>query len=88
MSQINLEESKALAQAWKNRAQALGYKKGSRTHSKMEAEFFIGAIATRQTFGRAHPPVWELLIQCGRSISETYLPDEKSTARPNTEGKE
>ncbi len=58
MSQITLEETKALAQAWKNRAQAQGYKKGSRTHSKMEVEFFVGAIATLLTLKRAYPPVW------------------------------
>jgi hypothetical protein len=88
MSQITLQQTKTLAQAWKNRAEAQGYKKGTRTHAKLEVEFFAGVIATMLTLGRTHPQVWELLIQSGRSISETYLPDEETSTRPNTEGKE
>jgi hypothetical protein len=32
--------------------------------------------------------VWELLIQSGRSISETYSPDKKDQASLASEGKE
>jgi hypothetical protein len=86
MTEITRQETESLVQAWKNRAQAQGYKPGTKTYAKLEVEFFVGAIATLLALGRSHPPVWELLIRSGRSISETYCPDEKD--QPATEGKE
>ena len=80
MNQITRQETEALVQAWKNRAQAQGYKPGTKTYAKLEVEFFVGAIATLLALGRSHPPVWELLIQSGRSIAETYCPDKKEAA--------
>ena len=88
MSEITLQQTKALAQAWKHRANAQGYKKGTRTHAKLEIEFFAGVIAAVLTLGRTHPQVWELLAQSGRSISETYLPDAEPPFRPHVGGKE
>ena len=72
MTEITRQETEALVEAWRNRAQALGYKPGTKTYAKLEIEFFVGAIAMLFALGRSHPPVWELLIQSGRSISETY----------------
>jgi len=86
MNQITRQEIETLVRSWKNRAQAQGYKKGTKTYAKLEVEFFVGAIATLLALGRSHPPVWELLIQSGRSIAETCCPDKKD--QPTTEGKE
>ena len=86
MIEITRQEINILVQSWKNRAEAQDYKKGTKTYAKLEVEFFIGAIATLLALGRSHPPIWELLIQSGRSISETYCPDKKD--QPATEGKE
>jgi hypothetical protein len=80
MTLITSSEIAALILSWKNRAEAVGYKPGTKTYAKMEAEFFVGAIATLLALGRSHPPVWELLILSGRSISETY-----SAATPQNE---
>ena len=77
MNQITRQEIETLVRSWKNRAQAQGYKKGTKTYAKLEVEFFVGAIATLLALGRSHSPVWELLIQSGRSIAETYCPDKK-----------
>jgi hypothetical protein len=85
MIEITRQEINALIQSWKNRAQAQGYKKGTKTYAKLEVEFFVGAIATLLALGRSHPPIWELLIQSGRSISETYCPDK---VNPPTKGSE
>ena len=88
MSEITLQQTKALAQAWKHRAKAQDYKKGTRTYAKLEIEFFSGVIAAVLTLGRTYPDVWELLVQSGRSISETYLPDAETPAWPDAGGKE
>ncbi len=88
MSEITLQQTKALAQAWKHHAKAEGYKKGTRTYAKLEAEFFTGVIAAVLMLGRTYPQVWILLAQSGRSISETYLPDAETSTRPNAERKE
>ena len=88
MSEITRQETDALVQSWKNRAQAQGYKPGTKTYAKLEVEFFVGAIATLLALGRSHPPVWELLIQSGRSISETYSPDKKDQSSLASEGNE
>jgi len=77
MTEITRQETKVLVQSWKNRAQSQGYKKGTKTYAKLEVEFFVGAIATFLALGRSHPALWELLIQSGRSISETLLPDKE-----------
>jgi hypothetical protein len=77
MTEITRQENNSIVQSWKNRAQAQGYKKGTKTYAKLEVEFFVGAIATLFALGRSHPPVWELLIQSGCSISETYCLDKK-----------
>jgi hypothetical protein len=86
MNVITRQEIEALVQSWKNRAQAQGYKKGTKTYSKLEVEFFVGAIATLLALGSSHPPIWEILIMSGRSISETYSPD--TDTQSTTEGKE
>ncbi|MEI9999069.1 MAG: hypothetical protein WDO13_07815 [Verrucomicrobiota bacterium] len=72
MTPITPSEITALVLSWKNRAEALGYKPGTKAYAKLEAEFFVGAMATLLALGRSHPPVWELLVLSGRSISETY----------------
>jgi hypothetical protein len=79
MIEITRQQIDTLVQSWKNRAQAQGYKKGTKTYAKLEVEFFVGAIATLLALGRSHPPVWELLIQSGRSISETYCPEKEAS---------
>ena len=86
MSQITFQETEALVKAWRNRAQALGYKPGTKTYAKLEVEFFVGAIAMLLALGRTHPPVWELLIMSGRSISATLDPEKPD--EPTTKGKE
>jgi len=88
MTQITRQETDALVQSWKNRAQAQSYKPGTKIYAKLEVEFFVGAIATLLALGRSHPPVWELLIQSGRSISGTYCPDKKDQSSHASEGKE
>ena len=87
MIEITRPEINALVQSWKNRAQTLGYKRGTKTYAKLEVEFFVGAIATLLALGRSHPPGWELLIQSGRSISETYCPDKNDQLAADAEGK-
>jgi len=74
MNEITRPEIDALVHSWKNRAEGQGYKPGSKTYATREVEFFVGAIATLLAVGRSHPPVWELLIRSGRSISATYSP--------------
>lgn len=86
MTEITRQEIEVLAQSWKNRAQGQGYKPGTKTYDKLEVEFFVGAIAALLALGRSYPPIWELLIRSGRSISETYCPDKMD--QPTTEGKE
>jgi hypothetical protein len=86
MTEITRQETEALVQAWKNRAQAQGYKPGTKTHAKLEIEFFVGAIATLLALGRSHPPIWELLIRSGRSLSATLCPD--NPIAPATEEKD
>jgi hypothetical protein len=88
MSEITLQQTKALAQAWKHHAKAEGYKKGTRTYAKLEAEFFSGVIAAVLVLGRTYPQVWILLARSGRSVSETYLPDTEVSPRPDAGRKE
>lgn len=79
---MNSKEIEAVVQSWRHRAQAQGYKPGTKTYARYEVEFFVGAIATLLALGRIHPPVWELLIRSGRSISATMLltePNETAT---------
>ena len=83
MSEITKEETETIVLSWRNRAEAQGYKPGTKTYAKLEIEFFVGVIATLLALGRAHPPVWEILIRSGRSLSATLCPP-KTTA----EGKE
>jgi hypothetical protein len=72
MNLITHPEIDALVRSWKNRAEGMDYKPGTKTYAKMEAEFFVGAIATLLALGRSHPPAWELLILSDRSLSKTY----------------
>lgn len=72
MTPITRPEIDALVLSWKNRAEGMEYKPGTKTYAKMEAEFFVGAIAALLALGRSHPSAWELLILSGRSISQTY----------------
>jgi hypothetical protein len=88
MSEITHQETEALVQSWKNRAQAQGYKPGTKTYAKLEIEFFVGAIATLLALGRSFPPIWELLIRSGRSLSATLCPDTKEQPAKHAEGKE
>jgi hypothetical protein len=86
MSEITRQEIEVLAQSWKNRAQGQGYKPGTKTYAKLEVEFFLGAIATLLALGRSYPPIWELLIRSGRSISETFSPDKVNPPAKGSEG--
>jgi len=86
MSEITRQETETLVHSWRNRAEAQGYKPGTKTYAKLELEFFVGAIATLLALGRSYPPVWEILIRSGRSLSAT-LCSAKPT-QPRTEGKE
>ena len=88
MTEITRQETEALVQSWKNRAQAQGYRPGTKTYAKLEVEFFVGAIATLLALGRSFPPRWELLIRSGRSLSATLCPDRKDEPAKGAEGKE
>jgi len=88
MSPITQQETEALVQAWRNRARSLGYKPGTKTYAKLEVEFFVVAIAPLLALGRTFPPVWELLIRSGRSLSATLCLDKKDQPAKDTEEKE
>ena len=77
MTEITRPETEALVQSWKNRVEALGYKKGTKTYAKFEIEFFVGALSMLSALGRSYPSYWIILIISGRSLSETLCPDKE-----------
>jgi len=79
MTPLTRPEIDALVLSWKNRAEGMDYKPDTKTYAKMEAEFFIGAMAALLALGRSHPPLWELLILSGRSISQTCAKQTESS---------
>lgn len=62
----------------------MGYKKETKTYSKMEIEFFVGAFAMLAASNRTYPPIWNIIIMSGRSLSETLIPD--NGTKPKAEG--
>jgi len=79
MTEITRQETEALVQSWKNRVEALGYKKGTKTCAKLEIEFFVGAFSMLAALGRSYPPIWNIIIMSGRSLSETLRPDKEAS---------
>jgi len=78
MTEITRPEIEALVETWNHRADALGYKTGTKTYAKLEVEFFVGAIAALSAVGRSVPPLWSVLIMSGRSLSQTLCPDKEA----------
>jgi hypothetical protein len=78
MSPITQPEVEAIVHTWRTRAEGQGYKPGTATYAKLELEFFVGVIATLLALGRSFPPVWEILIRSGRSLSATLCPQQPS----------
>ena len=79
MTEITRPETEALVQSWKNRVEALGYKKGTKTYAKLEIEFFVGAFSMLAALGRSYPEIWNIIIMSGRSLSETLCPDQEAS---------
>jgi hypothetical protein len=79
MTEITRQETEALVQTWKDRAEALSYRKGSKECAKLEAEFFVGAFAMLAALGRSYPSFWNIIIMSGRSLSQTLCPDKEPT---------
>jgi hypothetical protein len=86
MSLITSSETESLIRAWTSRAVAQGYKPNPKTYAKLELEFFLGAMTTLRALGRSYPPVWELILMSGRSLSATVRP--MPSAQPAVRGKE
>ena len=76
MKQITRQEIVALVQLWRERAEEQGYRKGSREYARYEIEFFIGAMAMLVVLGNEYPMAWAVVIQSGRSVSDTLNPPE------------
>jgi len=74
MTEITRPETEALVQSWRARVQTLDYKKGTKTYSKLEIEFFVGAFSMLAAQGRTYPSFWNIIIMSGRSLSETLCP--------------
>ncbi len=51
MTLITPAEIDSLVQTWNERVDALGYKAGTKTCAKLEAEFFVGAISGTRSRG-------------------------------------
>jgi hypothetical protein len=77
MNEITRQETEALVQSWRNRVDALGYQPHTKTCAKLEIEFFVGAFSMLATLGRSYPPMWNVIIMSGRSLSETLCPSKK-----------
>jgi hypothetical protein len=79
MTEITRQETEALVQSWKNRVEALGYKKGTKTYANLEIEFFVGAFSMLAALGRSYPSFWNIIIMSGRSLSEILCPDKEAS---------
>ena len=77
MTEITRQETETLVQSWKNREEAMGYKKGTKTYAKLEIEFFVGAFSMLAALGRSYPSFWNIIIMSGRSLSESFCPDKE-----------
>lgn len=61
-----------LANIWKERSDEHGWKPGTKTHAKMQLEFFIGAFAAAETVGIDFPSTALMLIAVGRDSHEMW----------------
>jgi hypothetical protein len=77
MNEITRQETEALVQTWRNRVDAMSYKPGTKTCATLEIEFFVGAFAMLAALGRTYPPMWNVIIMSGRSLSEMLCPSKK-----------
>jgi hypothetical protein len=77
MNEITWRETEIIIQMWRDRAKEFGYKSGTQTYAKYEVEFFVGAMAMLLASNRTYPSIWNEIIQCGRSLSQTLLPNKE-----------
>jgi hypothetical protein len=87
MNEITRQETEALVQSWRNRVDAMAYKRGTKTYTKFETEFFVGAFSLLAAQGRTYPAVWNIIIMSGRSLSETLCPDKPDQSPATEDGK-
>jgi len=87
---LTTEQIKAVEAQWRTRAKSQGYKYGSKTYTRAECEFFVGAMVSFKVLGYKNWgwPYWCICLMSGRNIASKDGPlapeDDTNVKLPTT----